>query len=477
MENLNVILNDGSQTVLSESSFEEFKTSLNGRLITSTDADYDVIREIWNGMHDKRPALIAQCTGVADVIACVNFARENNILVSIRGGGHNVSGSASNDGGLMIDLSLMKGIRVDPDNLTVHAQGGVTWGDIDRETQVFGLVAPGGVVSTTGIAGLTLGGGLGWLRKKHGLSIDNLLSVDIVTADGNILTANEKQNSDLFWAVRGGGGNFGVVTSFEFRLHPVGPMVYLCAPFYPVEMAKEILPVWRDFMNASSDDISGSAGFWTIPSVPDFPEEIHGKRFIGLFTMHCGPVEVGEKILKPLRELGKPLIDMSTPIPWTVLQTMFDPFFPKGQQLYYFKSTYVDILNDEAFDTIIKKASNPPQPMILIALWHLGGAMSRVDDEETAFKGRKSPLLLSVDASWNDPEANDEVIQYAREFLNDLKPFSSGRLYVNFAGFGEEGEDLVKAAYGENYKRLSEIKAKYDPGNLFHLNQNIKPGR
>ncbi len=251
--------------------FEEFKANLGGRLITPSDVDYDEVREIWNGMHDKRPALIAQCTGVADVITAINFARENNILVSIRGGGHNVSGSASNDGGLMIDLSLMKGIRVDAENRTVHAQGGVTWGDIDRETQVFGLVAPGGVVSTTGIAGLTLGGGLGWLRKKYGFSIDNFLSVDIVTADGNFLTASETQNQDLFWAVRGGGGNFGVVTSFEFRLHPVGPMVYLCAPFYPVEMAKEILPIWSDFMDASSDEISGMAGFLDYSACTGFP--------------------------------------------------------------------------------------------------------------------------------------------------------------------------------------------------------------
>ena len=256
MENLNVISNDGTQITLEQKVLDEFKANLGGQFLTSADSEYDKVRQIWNGMHHKRPSIIVRCTGVADVIACVNFAHENNILVSIRGGGHNVSGSASNDEGLMIDFSLMKGIRVDAENRTVHAQGGVTWGDIDRETQVFGLAVPGGVVSTTGIAGLTLGGGLGWLRKKHGLSIDNLLSVDIVTADGSILTASEKQNTDLFWAVRGGGGNFGVVTSFEFRLHPVGPMVYLCAPFYPVELAKEILPVWRDFMESSPDEIS-----------------------------------------------------------------------------------------------------------------------------------------------------------------------------------------------------------------------------
>jgi hypothetical protein len=375
----------------------------------------------------------------------------------------------------MIDLSLMKGIRVDAKNQTVHAQGGVTWADIDRETQVFGLAAPGGVVSTTGIAGLTLGGGLGWLRKKHGLSIDNLLSVDIVTADGQFHQANENENPDLFWAVRGGGGNFGVVTSFEYRLHPVGPMVTLCAPFYPAEMAKEILPLWKQFMDSSPDEISSQALFWTIPPVPDFPIETHGRRVLILAAVHCGSPEEGEKMLRPLQELGTPLVDLSMPIPWTILQGMFDAFFPKAEQLYYFKSTYLDVLNEAAIDKIISKANKPPQPMVLIALWHLGGAMSRVGDEQTAFPGRKSPLLFSVDAIWNKPEDTDEVIAYAREFLTDMKPFSSGGLYVNFAGLGEEGGALVKAAYGPNYSRLVDIKQRYDPDNFFHINQNIKP--
>lgn len=471
-----VIQHNGQKIEIPEEKVNEFSANFGGRVVSDLDADYDQVRQLWNGMHDKKPAIIAQCSGVADVISAVNFARENNILVSVRGGGHNVAGSASNDGGIMIDLSQMKGIRVDPENKSVHAQGGVTLGELDRETQAFGLVAPSGVVSTTGIAGLTLGGGLGWLRKKYGLSIDNLISVDVVTADGHFLNASENQNSDLFWAVRGGGGNFGIVTSFEYRLYPVGPMVTLCAPFYPAEEALEILPIWKDFMDSSPDEISSSAMFWTIPPVPDFPAEVHGRRVVILAAVHCGPTEDGEKALKSLREISTPLVDLSTPIPWTMLQGMFDPFFPKGEQLYYFKSTYLNTLSDDAIEALVPKACNPPQPMILIAIWHIGGAMSRIGDEETAFTGRKSNYLFSVDAIWNGTENSGEVISYAREYLKDMEAFSPGGLYVNFAGLGEEGEQLVKAAYGKNYERLATIKSKYDPRNFFRMNQNIQPG-
>ncbi|WP_319481522.1 FAD-binding oxidoreductase [uncultured Draconibacterium sp.] len=472
---MEIITKSGNKTNIDQQLIDDFSTSLGGTLVTAPDSNYDEVRQIWNGMHDKKPALIAQCSGVADVVASVNFARVNDILFSVRGGGHNVGGSASNDGGLMIDLSQMKGIRVDLEKKTVYAQGGVTIADLDRETQVFGLVAPSGVVSTTGIAGLTLGGGYGWLRKKYGLSIDNLVSVDVVTADGQFITACEKQNSDLFWAVRGGGGNFGVVTSFQYQLHPVGPMVSLCAPFYPAEEAPELLPAWQAFMDESPDEISSSAMFWTIPPVPDFPEEVHGRRVLILAAVHCGDVEKGGNMLQPLRELSTPLVDLSTPLPWTALQTMFDPFFPKGEQLYYFKSRYINRIDTNTIDAIVPKASNPPQPMVLIAIWHIGGAVSRIKDDATPFSGRQSNYLFSIDAIWADAAANDEVISYARNFLDDLNDFSPGGLYVNFAGLGEEGVDLVKSAYGKNYERLSVIKKKYDPNNLFRINQNIKP--
>ena len=475
MEDLKVTTIMTSSMVIAGATVEQFKSNFRGDLLTAHDKGYDEARIIWNGMHDKRPALIARCTGVADVLDAVNFSRNHNLLVAVRGGGHNVGGSASCDGGIMIDLSLMKGIRVNSKARTVHAQGGATWGDLDRETQVFGLAAPGGVVSTTGIAGLTLGGGLGWLRRKYGLSIDNLLSVDIVTADGQFHTASESENADLFWGVRGGGGNFGVVTSFEYRLHPVGPMVTLCAPWYPVEMAKTLLQAWKEFMKSAPEELSSSALFWTVPSSPHFPEETHGKRVIILAAVYIGSIEEGERITKPLRELGTPLLDLSGPIPWTAVQSAFDPFFPKKVQLYYFKSLYLSNLHEDTIDAIIPQASNPPEPMVLIALWHYGGAMSRIGEDKTAFTGRDAPFLFSVDAIWTDSKDTQKVVAYSRNFLKEMEPYSTGGMYVNFAGLGEEGEALVKSAYGANYEKLVALKNKYDPTNLFRLNQNIKP--
>lgn len=475
MQNLKITTKMGTSSVLDGSIVKEFKSGFRGELLTDADKDYDEVRVIWNGMHDKRPAVIARCTGVADVIAAVNFSRNNDLLVAVRGGGHNVAGSASCDGGIMIDLSLMKGIRVNAKERSVHAQGGVTWGDLDRETQVFGLAAPGGVVSTTGIAGLTLGGGLGWLRRKYGLSIDNLLSVDIVTADGKFCTASENENADLFWGIRGGGGNFGIVTSFEYRLHPVGPMVTLCAPWYPAEMASTLLPAWQEFMKTAPEELTSSALFWTVPPAPDFPAETHGKRVVILAAVYIGSTEEGERLTKPLRELATPLIDLSGRIPWTAVQSAFDPFFPKKIQLYYFKSRYLKNLDKETIDTIVPLAINPPAPMVLIAIWHYGGAMNRIGADETAFTGRDAPFLFSVDAIWNDAKDTQKVVSYSRNFLQAMEAHSTGGMYVNFAGLGEEGEALVKSAYGNNYEKLVALKNKYDPNNLFRLNQNIKP--
>jgi FAD/FMN-containing dehydrogenase len=375
----------------------------------------------------------------------------------------------------MIDLSLMKGIRVDQKTNTAHAQGGATWGDVDRETQVFGLATAGGVVSTTGIGGLTLGGGLGWLRRKHGLTIDNLVSVDIVTADGKFYTANETDNADLFWGIRGGGGNFGIITSFEFRLHPVGPMVTLCAPWYPVEQAATLLTAWQKIMDTAPEELSSNALIWTVPPSPDFPVETHGKRVIIFVAVYTGSVEDGERITKPLRELSTPIIDLSGPIQWTTVQSMFDPFFPKKVQLYYFKSRYLSNLDKETIDIIVPLASKPPQPMIVVVIWHYGGAMTRKGNDETAFTGRDAPFLLSIDAIWKDPKDTENVVAYSRNFLDAVNAHSPGGHYVNFAGLGEEGEALVKSAYGINYDRLASLKNKYDPTNLFRLNQNIKP--
>jgi FAD/FMN-containing dehydrogenase len=465
----------GAVDAVADNVLDEFRSAMHGPVLTPISDNYDEVRAIWNGLHDKRPGLIARCTGVADVITAVNFAREHNLLVAVRSGGHNVSGSGSCDGGIMIDLSLMRGVHVDLKERTARVQGGATWGDVDRETQVYGLVAPGGVVSTTGVAGLTLGGGLGYLRRKYGLTIDNLLSTELVTADGKVVTASAEENPDLFWGIRGGGGNFGIVTSFEFRLHPVGPMVTFCAPWYPVEEAMDILPKWRDFMKDAPEEFSCSAMIWTVPPVPIFPEELHFKRFLAFAGVHCGPVEEGMRMIQPLRELSKPIVDLSGPMPWTAAQQLFDPFLPKQERMYYFKSRLLKSLDDETLRAVVERATNPPSPFVLVVLWLYSGAMQRVPNDATAFMGREAACMLSVDGIWDDPADTDAVLAYARSFLAEMEPYAHPGLYVNFAGLGEEGEKLVKEAYGSHYERLVALKNKYDPTNLFHLNQNIRP--
>jgi len=475
MSDLQAVTTTGATIALKEAAIEALRSSLRGTLLRAGDEGYEEARQVWNGLIDRRPALIVRCSGSADVIDAVNFAREHNLLVSVLGGGHNVAGTAVCEGGLMIDLSQMKGIFVDPTTRTAQAQGGVTWGDLDRETQVFGLAAPGGVVSTTGIAGLSLGGGLGWLRSKYGLSCDNILSVDLVTAAGQLLTVSETENSDLFWGIRGGGGNFGIVTSFKFRLHPVGPLVMFVATMYPAESTTGVLRAWRDFMANAPDELSSQAYIWTVPSVAPFPEEAQGRRVMIITGLYAGPAEEGERVVQPLREFAAPLVDLSGVMPYVGVQQMFDPFLPKREQLYYFKSLNLDRLSDELIEVIAPRAVDPPAPKVLIAIWHYGGALSRVGVADTAFRGRDARFLFSVDAIWDDQQDSEKVIGWSRDFLAALQPFSPGGLYVNFAGFGEEGEALVKAAYGANYDRLVALKNKYDPTNLFRLNQNIKP--
>lgn len=472
-----VVLKDGTPTTLPEEIIKEFCTAMSGEVLTSDTIHYDEVREIWNGkLHDKRPALIARCAGVADVITAVNFASEHGLLVAVRGGGHNVGGTGSCEGGIMIDLSQMRGVHVDSKAQTARVQGGAMWGDVDRETQVFGLATAGGVVSTTGVAGLTLGGGLGALRRKHGLTIDNLLSVELVTANGEVVTASESENADLFWGLRGGGGNFGIVTSFEFRLHPVGPMVTQCVLWYPIEAAHELLPKWRDFMATTPEDFSCNAIFWTIPPVSNFPAEIHFKRFVGFAGVHLGTVEEGMALARSLEcELGTPMVNLSCPIPWVTYQQSVDAFFPKGQRMYYFKSRLLKALDHATLEAVATQAAHPPSPFVLVVLWTFSGAMQRVPSESTAFMGRDAACLLSVDGIWDNPADSDQVIAYARRFLAEMEPYSRGGLYVNFAGFGEEGESLVKAAYGTHYERLVALKNKYDPANMFRLNQNIRP--
>jgi FAD/FMN-containing dehydrogenase len=453
---------------------QAFVEALRGSVLRPGDQGYDDARMIWNGLIDCRPALIVQCTGAADVVDAVNFAREQNLLLSVKGGGHNVAGNAVNDGGLVIDLSKMRGVHVDASTQTVRAQGGALWGDCDRETQLFGLAVPGGVVSTTGVAGLTLHGGVGHLRRKHGLSIDNLLSVDIVTADGQLRRASASENEDLFWAVQGAGSNFGVVTSFEFQAHPVGPMVMVGAIFYPDDLARTVLPAWRDYMASAPEELSSLAFFWNVPPDEPFPPEHHGKPVVILAAVYSGSVEDGEPVVQPLRELAQPLIDLSGPWPWLGLQSGFDALFPAGD-LRYWKSRAFAALPEEAIDEIADWAARRPTPLTDITIWHHGGAMSRVDEAATAYAGRDAPFLVTGEASWTDPAQTDEAITWGRDFWAAMGRHSTGGLYLNFPGLGEEKEELVRAGYGANYDRLAALKAKYDPANLFRMNLNITP--
>jgi FAD/FMN-containing dehydrogenase len=465
-----------TDVTLDAEALQGFVEGVRGAVLRPGDQGYDDARAIWNGLIDRRPELIVQCTGAADVVDAVNFAREQNLLLSVKGGGHNVAGNAVNDGGLVIDLSLMNGVHVDPSTQTVRAQGGATWGDLDRETQLFGLAVPGGVVSTTGIAGLTLHGGVGHVRRKHGLSIDNLISVDIVTADGELRRASATENEDLFWAVRGAGSNFGVVTSFEFQAHPLGPMVMVGAVFYPLDEVRTLLPAWRDYMVSAPEELSSVAICWSVPAHEPFPPEHHGTPVLIVAGAFSGSLKDGEPVVQPLRELGRPLIDLSGPWPWLGLQSGFDALYPKGG-LYYWKSRALAELSDAAVDEIADFAGRRPSPLTDIVIWHHGGAMSRVDETGTAYAGRDAPFLVTGEASWSDRTKTDEAIAWGREFWDAMGRHSTGGLYLNFPGFGEEKEALVRAGYGGNYDRLAALKAKYDPTNLFRMNLNIPPAR
>jgi len=459
---------------LDAEALQRFAEAVRGDVLRPGEEGYDDARAIWNGLIDRRPALIVQCTGAADVVDAVNLAREQGLVLSIKGGGHNVAGNAVNDGGVVIDLSRMRGVHVDASTGTVRAQGGATWGDCDRETQLFGLAVPGGVVSTTGIAGLTLHGGVGHLRRKYGLSIDSLLSVDIVTADGQLRRASATENEDLFWAVRGAGSNFGVVTSFEFQAHPVGPMVMVGALFYAIEDGPAVVRGWRDYMASAPEELSSLCLFWSVPPDEPFPPEHHGKSVLVVAGVYSGAVEDGEPVVQPLRELAQPLIDLSGPWPWLGLQSGFDALFPKGA-FYYWKSRALAELPDEAIDEIADWAARRPSPLTDLTIWHHGGAMGRVGETETAYGGRDAPFLVTGEVSWSDSAQNDEAIAWGREFWAAMGRHSTGGLYLNFPGLGEEKEELVRAGYGVNYDRLAALKAKYDANNLFRMNLNIPP--
>jgi FAD/FMN-containing dehydrogenase len=475
MAQLRIVTLTGAEAALGESVVDRFGSGLRGELLRPGDTTYEEARKLWNGVIDKRPALIASCAGVGDVIDAVNFARENDLLVAVRGGGHNVAGNAVCDGGLVIDLSPMKGIRVDPERHSVRAESGATLGDLDRETQVFDLATPMGVVSETGIAGLTLSGGIGWLRRKWGLSSDNLLSVDVVSADGRFLTASEQENEDLFWGIRGGGGNFGVVTSFEYRLHPIGPEVMFCFILYPGTQAQEVVRFCQEYVAGAPDEVSPLAFLGRVPHAEMFPQEWHGQPYVAITAMYAGEVEEGEQVLRPLREIGESIVDFSGPMPYVEAQKVLDEDYPDGWR-YYWKSTNASGLSDEVIERLIAHAEAAPSDHSTIDIWYQqGGAMSRIGAEESAFGERSAPILFGIEANWEEPQDDQANIAWARECFADLRRFSDGGVYLNFPGFYEEGEELLRGAYGDNYERLVVIKNKYDPTNLFRLNQNIKP--
>ena len=441
-------------------------TKFSGQLLQPKDAGYEEARKVHNGLIDKRPALIARCRNVNDIVEAVNLARARGLEVAVRGGGHNVAGRATVDNGLMIDLSSMKGIQVDPARRTVRAEGGVTWAELNPATQEHGLAVTGGVVSSTGIAGLTLGGGLGWLMGKYGLALDNLISVELVTADGRVLNVSKDEHPDLFWALRGGGGNFGVAASFTYQLHQVGPTITGGLVAHPFERARDVLKFYREFTSSLPDEMTAFGGLLHAP-------DGSGTKLAAMIVCHCGPLDVAEKAVEPLKRFGPPVMDAIGPMPYSDLNGMLDGGFPKGA-LNYWKSSFLSTLSDETIDTMIDAFSRCPTPMGALLLEHFHGAATRVKQTDTAFPHRTDGYNLVVLGQWMDPVNNETCIGWARKSYSAMERFMAPGRYVNYLGDDETG-DPVAAAYGPNYRRLQELKKKYDPSNFFHLNQNVRP--
>ena len=461
-----------TMTELNDDAVRAVHDALRGDVITPADPRYDEARTIYNAMIDKRPSLIARCENVADVIAAVNFGRKNNMELAVRGGGHNGAGLALAEEGLVIDLSPMKGIRVDTAARTVRVEGGCTWGEVDHATGAFGMAVPSGIISTTGVGGLTLGGGHGYLSRKYGLTIDNLLAVDIVLADGRLVVASADENEDLFWAVRGGGGNFGVVTSFLFRMQPVGT-VYGGPIIWPIEQAGEILRWYRDYIVDAPEDMYGWFGFHRVPTGSPLPEQLHGHHGCVVAFCYTGPLEKAEEVFAPIRRLGTPVLDLAGPLPFAALQSMFDQiYYPPGLQ-WYWKADFVRELSDEAVDLHLKYGSNLPTELCTMHLYPINGAVHRVGRNDTAFSYRDmtwSSVIVGVD---KNPANAGLISRWAKEYWQALHPLTAGGGYVNF--MMEEGQDRIQATYRDNYPRLVAVKQKYDPHNLFHVNQNIQP--
>jgi len=456
---------------LSVADIEELRLGLRGELIDPSHPEYEEARKVFNGMIDRHPRLIARCRDVADVIASVNFARDNGLTLAVRGGSHNVTGFGTVDDGLVIDLSPMRGIWVDPEKRTVLAQGGCTWGDLDHATHPFGLHAPGGVISTTGIAGLSLGGGVGYLTRKCGLSCDNLISVDMVTADGGCITASAEENQDLYWAVRGGGGNFGVVTSFNFKLHPVST-VFAGPVLYSLDRARDVMRFYREFMDGAPEDMNAFFAYLIVPPGPPFPEELHNKTVCGVVICYAGPMDKAEEVTRPLREFGPPLLDGVGPMPFPALQGAFDPLLPPGLQNYW-KADFFEDLNDESIEAHLKYGPEIPTVNSAVHLYPVSGAAARVGKNDTAWSYREARYAFVIAAVYPDPADTEKNVQWVRDYWEALHPYSAGGAYINF--MMDEGQDRIAASYRDNYQRLVDVKKKYDPTNLFRMNQNISP--
>jgi FAD/FMN-containing dehydrogenase len=453
-------------------SLAELRGNVRGPVLVAEDVGYDDARAVWNGMHDRRPAVVVRCSGVADVIAALRFAREHDLTVAVRGGGHSFAGFSTVDDGMVIDLGGMRGVRVDPSTRRAVAQTGARWGDFDRETQVFGLAVTGGLVSTTGIAGFSLGGGIGWLVRKYGMTVDNLFGADVVTADGAVVHASADENADLFWGLRGGGGNFGIVTSLEYRLHEVGPMVTGGAVFCDAAQAREILTWYREWTQTLPDEVTSLVNLTTAPPAPFIPEAWHGKPVIVVAAMHCGSAADGERALQAVKQLPGIVADVMGPIPYAAQQAMLDPLFPPGDQ-FYAKAGFIRAVDDSAVDALLEGHARRSSPMSEMHLHHLGGAMARVPADSTAVGERTVPWLLNVIGRCprsDDPAAE---IAWARRSYSALGAAATGSAYMNF--LSADGDEAYRSAFGGQFTRLRELKRRWDPSNVFRLNQNIEP--
>jgi FAD/FMN-containing dehydrogenase len=458
--------------VLGEATLEELRQAIRGPIVTPGDEEYDEARAVWNGLHDdRRPALVVQATGVADVTAALGFARSHDLPVAVRGGGHSIAGFSTVDDGIVIDLSKMRGVRVDVAARRAYVGGGATWADVDHETQAHGLATTGGLVSTTGVGGFTLGGGIGWLMREHGLACDNLLGADVVTADGRVLHASDSENAELFWGLRGGGGNFGIVTQFEFALHPVGPTVFAGPIFYPADAAGAVLRLFREWSADAPDGLTGFVTLMTAPPLPVIPEQWHGEKVAAFIAVSPGPIDEAGAAISPFRTVAEPIADLAGPMPYTAMQTLIDPLWPKGINAY-FKATNLASLDDGLIDALCELHVGAPGPQCEIHVHQMGGAVARVADGATAFAERSMPFVLNAVTGWHDPAATDDHIAWARAVNDAAAGASTGRTYVNFLGDAGAG----RSAYGpETYERLVALKRDYDPANVFRLNQNIEP--